>query len=247
MTRKIAFVGATRGMGRALARRRAARGDRIFLLGRSEESLRRSAADLEQRGAPAPVGWAHLDLADPATFPEALERADRELDGFDTFVLTAAEFATQEALEHDRSRLERLLRVDFVHTILLCEEARERLLGRPGAQLVVFSSVAGDRGRGSVGLYGAAKAGLSHYLEALDSRYRRQGLVTICVKPGFVRTEMTEGLPAPPFAGDVESVARTVERAMERGRPVVYAPPVWRFVMAIVRRLPRFVLRRTRF
>ena len=118
--------------------------------------------------------------------------------------------------------------------------------GRAGT-LCVFSSVAGDRGRSPVVLYGAAKAGLSRYLEGLDHRFHRAGLRVVCVKPGFVRTGMTEGQPAPPFAGEPEGVARDVLRAIDRGAPVVYTPPIWRLVMLAVRCLPRAVMRRVGF
>ncbi|HEY2941192.1 MAG TPA: short-chain dehydrogenase, partial [Vicinamibacteria bacterium] len=70
---------------------------------------------------------------------------------------------------------------------------------------------------------------------------------TVCVKPGFVRTSMTDGLRPPPFAGDPDDVARVVLRAIDRGQPVVYAPPIWRWVMLVIRLLPRFVMRRIRF
>jgi decaprenylphospho-beta-D-erythro-pentofuranosid-2-ulose 2-reductase len=244
--RKVVFVGATRGIGRALARRLAERRETLFLLGRDAEQLERSAADLEARGAP-PVGRALLDLERPEMFAPALAVADRALGGFDTAVVTAGAFAPQEALEQDRQRLRRLLDTSFTGVVLLCEELRERLLARGGGTLCVFSSVAGDRGRSPVVLYGAAKAGLSAYLEGLDHRYHRQGLRVVCVKPGFVRTAMTAGLPEPPFAGEPEAVARTVLAAIDQGRPVVYAPPIWRGVMAAVRHLPRAVMRRVGF
>jgi short-subunit dehydrogenase len=125
--------------------------------------------------------------------------------------------------------------------------ARRRLLAAGGGTLCVFSSVAGDRGRKPVVLYGAAKAGLSRYLEGLDHRHRASGLRVVCVKPGFVRTGMTAGLPEPPFAGEPEEVARRVERALDRGTPVVYVPGIWRWVMLVVRMLPRFVMRRVGF
>jgi short-subunit dehydrogenase len=111
----------------------------------------------------------------------------------------------------------------------------------------VFSSVAGERGRKPVVLYGAAKAGLTRYLEGLDHRFHGQGLRVVCVKPGFVRTSMTEGLPAPPFAGEPQGVAGLVLRGIDRGTPVVYAPKVWRLVMAVIRCLPRFVMRKVGF
>jgi decaprenylphospho-beta-D-erythro-pentofuranosid-2-ulose 2-reductase len=250
---KIAIVGATKGMGRALARRLAARQDALFLLGRDLEDLDRSAADLQVRGelAEAP-GTARCDFEDPTTFEPALQAARERLGGLDAVIVTAGVFGTQEQLETDPALLERLLTVNFTNTILFCEAARRRLLeggvGRTTpAKLVVFSSVAGDRGRKPVVLYGATKAGLSAYLEGLDHRYRAQGLQTVCVKPGFVKTGMTSGLKPPPFAGEADDVAAQVVGAIDRGSPVVYAPAIWRLVMMIIRRLPRFVMRRVGF
>jgi short-subunit dehydrogenase len=121
------------------------------------------------------------------------------------------------------------------------------LLARGGGTLCVWSSVAGERGRKPVILYGAAKAGLTRYLEGLDHKFRARGLRAICVKPGFVRTGMTEGLKVPPFAGEPDAVAARVVRAIERGRPVVYAPPVWAWIMLVIRLLPRFVMRKIGF
>lgn len=244
---KVVLLGATRGMGRALARKLAARGEALFLLGRADEDMKRSARDLEVRGARAPVGTAHCDLLAPEGFDAALAAADLALDGFDTVVVSAGAFATQEELESDRARLAELLAVNFAHTVLFCEAARTRLLARGGGRLCVFSSVAGERGRKPVVLYGATKAGLSHYLEGLDHRYRAEGLRTLTVKPGFVRTGMTAGLDPPPFAGEPEAVAETVLRALDRDRAVVYAPPIWRWIMAVIRLLPRALMRRIGF
>jgi short-subunit dehydrogenase len=69
----------------------------------------------------------------------------------------------------------------------------------------------------------------------------------VCVKPGFVKTSMTEGLKPPPFAGEPEPVARRVLGAIDRGTPVVYAPPMWALVMLVIRNLPRQVMRRVGF
>lgn len=165
----------------------------------------------------------------------------------DVVVVTAGVFATQEELESDEALTARLLTVDFTHTVLFCELARRLLLQQGGGTLAVFSSVAGDRGRSKVVLYGAAKAGLSHYLEGLDARYRPQGLRVVCVKPGFVRTAMTEGLAEPPFAGDPDAVATRVLAAIDRETPEVYAPAAWGAVMTVIRMLPRFVIRRASF
>jgi NAD(P)-dependent dehydrogenase (short-subunit alcohol dehydrogenase family) len=245
---KVAILGATRGMGRSLARLMAERGDLISLLGRDEVELQRSAADLIARGGPGTrAHTAVCDLGRPETFAAALEHAENSLGGLDAVVVTAGVFATQDELETDAALAQRMLTVDFSNTVLFCEEARRRLLARGGGTLCVFSSVAGDRGRKPVVLYGAAKAGLSAYLEGLDHRFRAKGLKTVCVKPGFVRTSMTEGLKAPPFAGEADNVAATVLDAIDRGTPVVYAPPIWRFVMTAVKALPRFAMRRVGF
>jgi len=242
----VVFLGATKGMGRALARLMAARGDRLVLLGRDLEDLRRSADDLRAHGAQS-VETATCDLLRPDTFVPALDRAAELLGGFDTVVVTAGLFASQEELEKDAALRTRVLSADFTNTVQFCEAARERLLARGGGTLCVFSSVAGERGRKPVLLYGAAKAGLSHYLEGLDHKFRSVGLRTVTVKPGFVKTGMTAGLKPPPFAGEADDVARTVLKAIDRGMPVVYVPFMWRWVMLVIRYLPRFVMRRIGF
>ena len=240
--------GATKGMGRAVARRLAERGDAVFLLGRDVVELSKSAADLEARSPrQAKAGVAVCDLADVGGFEGALDAAFAALGRVDAVVVTAARFDTQLVLEEDTAKLHALLDADFTATILFCEAARRRLLAQGGGTLCVFSSVAGDRGRKPVVLYGAAKAGLSAYLEGLDHKFHASGLRVVCVKPGFVKTGMTAGLEPPPFAGDPDGVARTVVRAIDRGTPVVYAPPIWRWVLFVIRRLPRFVMRRIGF
>ena len=244
---KVAILGATKGMGRALARQMAARGDSLFLLGRDVEDLERSARDLEARGGTHPIGVARCDLEKPEEFGPALDAAREVLGDVEVVIVTAGLFATQETLESDADLTRRLLTVNFAHTVSFCEEARRRLLSRGGGTLCVFSSVAGERGRKPVVLYGSAKAGLTRYLEALDHKYRAEGLVTVCVKPGFVKTGMTEGLAPPPFAGEPEGVARRVLRAIDRGRPVVYAPAPWALIMLVIRSLPRAVMRRVGF
>lgn len=243
---KAVLFGSSRGMGRAIARLLAAKRAKLFLLEHQVEDLESSARDLEIRGAEGPVKTAYCDLLQPATFGPALDQARRELGGFDTVIVTAGLFATQEKLESDSQLAAQVLAADFTNTVLFCEEARKRLLPA-GGTLCAFSSVAGERGRKPVVLYGAAKAGLTHYLEGLDHRYRAQGLKTVCVKPGFVKTGMTLGLKPPPFAGSPNQVARRVLKAIDRGWPEVYAPAPWRSVMAVIRRLPRFVMRKIKF
>ncbi len=243
----VAILGGTGGMGRSLARLLAGRKAHIALLGREGASLDRSAEDLRQRGAAA-VTTVVCDLEQPDGFAAAFDAAEAALGGkLDLVVNTAALFGTQDQLEADTERALRLCTANFANTVAWCEHARKRLLAKGGGTLVVFSSVAGDRGRKPVGIYGASKAGLSHYLESLDHKYRSQGLVTICVKPGFVKTAMTTGLKPPPFAGEPDAVAAQVLRAIDRKSPMIYAPWIWGWIMLVIRMLPRFVMRRINF
>jgi decaprenylphospho-beta-D-erythro-pentofuranosid-2-ulose 2-reductase len=252
---KAIVLGATKGIGRAVARRLAERGDRTFLLGRDGLDLARSARDLEQRGrrvrdaqqAIPEVGHALCDLEDPSSFEPALDAADRALGNFDTVIVTAGLFGTQERLEADTDFARRMLTVNLANTVAFCELARKRLLARGGGTLCVVSSVAGERGRKPVVLYGASKAGLSAYLEGLDHKFRAAGLHTVCIKPGFVKTSMTDGLRPPPFAAEPEDVARDIVRGLERGTPVVYTPRIWALIMLVIRWLPRAVMRRIGF
>ena len=211
------MLGATKGMGRAVARQLAARGDALFLLGRDPSDFAASARDIEIRAgrAEGSVGTAPCDLERPDDFGAALDSADVVLGGFDTVVVTGALFATQDRLEAEPRFAQRLLTADFANTVVFCEEARRRLLARGGGTLCVFSSVAGERGRKPVIIYGAAKAGLTHYMEGLDHKFHDRGLRAICVKPGFVKTGMTAGLrrrrsPASRMASPATWSARSI-------------------------------------
>ena len=244
----VVILGATKGMGRALARLCAEKGDRLFLLGREEADLERSAADLRVRGSEGSVvGVARCDLETRDTFAPALASAKQLLGRVDAVVVTAGLFGTQQQMEDDLDLTERILTVNFVSTVLFCEEARKLLLSQGGGTLCVFGSVAGDRPRKPVVLYGASKAGLAAYLTGLDHKYYDAGLRVICVRPGFVKTAMTQGLKPPPFAGEPTDVARDVRAALLHPRPVVYTPLVWEVVMTAISLLPRAVMRKINF
>jgi short-subunit dehydrogenase len=247
--RRVVVVGGTKGIGRAVVRLLVARGDRVVLLGRDAADLAASASDLAAR-APAgspPAGTGLLDLARTGTFEPALDDAARQLGGLDTVVITAGAFGTQEALEADPEARQQVLSINFAQTIELCEAARVRLLAAGGGTLCVVGSVAGDRARKPVVLYGATKAGLAYYMAGLDLRHRDAGLRAVLVKPGFVRTGMTAGLPEPPFAVNAEDIAPAIVRAIDRGTPQIYVPAIWRLVMLVIRWLPGAVMRRVKF
>ncbi len=245
---KAVVMGGTTGIGRAIAQILAARGDSLFLMGMDEDDLSRSAADLKARHpTQSDLGYAVCNLERPEDFASALDAADAALGDFDTMIVTAAMFASQEALEADIELTRRLVTVNYANTVVFCEHVRKRLLARGGGRLTVFSSVAGDRGRKPVAIYGSSKGGLAIYLEALDHKFYAQNLHVLCVKPGFVKTGMTAGLKPPPFAGTPEGVAADVVRAMDNGKALVYAPKIWALIMLVIRMLPRVVMRKIGF
>jgi decaprenylphospho-beta-D-erythro-pentofuranosid-2-ulose 2-reductase len=245
---KVVVFGGTAGIGRSVAQQFAERGDVVCLLGRDAAALSKSVADLTARHpSQATASSALCDLERPETFAAALDAADASLGGFEAVVVTAAMFATQDALEADVELTRRLTTANYANTVTFCEHARKKLLARGGGWLTVVSSVAGDRGRKPVAIYGSSKAGLSTYLEALDHKFREKNLWVLNVKPGFVKTGMTAGLKPPPFAGEVDQVARDILRAMDRKKPLIYTPAIWALVMLIIRNLPRAVMRKIGF
>ena len=245
---KVVVLGGTSGMGRAIARILAERGDSVFLLGIPRADLDASAADLTARNPQkTATGTALCDLEKPDSFAPALDAAEEALGGIDAVIVTAALFATQDALEADIELTRRLVTVNYANTVVFCEHARKRLLAKGGGKLVVFSSVAGERGRKPVAIYGSSKAGITRYLEAMDHKFHAQGLQVLTVKPGFVKTGMTAGQKPPPFAGEPDQVAREVVAAMDAGKTVLYTPGMWALVMLVIRWLPRFVMRKINF
>ena len=158
---RVAFLGATKSSVSIIVRGIPSKSVPICLLGRNSADLERSAADLSVRGAIHPVPSVACDLEKPDTFAPAIDAAREALEGLDAVVVTAAVFATQEELEADAALAERLVRINFSNTVMFCEAAKKALLEEGGGTLCVFSSVAGERGRKPVIIYGAAKAGLT--------------------------------------------------------------------------------------
>ena len=227
---KVAFLGATKGMGRSLARLLAERGDRLFLLGRDSTDLERSAQ--RSRGARRAASAAGVGALRPRAARDLRPRPGRRRAGPRRPRHRRGHRRRLRHAGRARGRLptraRRLLVVDFTNTVLFCEEARARLLARGGGTLCVFSSVAGERGRKPVVLYGAAKAGLTRYLEGLDHKFHAPGPARR-LREARLREDLDDRRPARRRLSRASPtrVARRVLQAIDRGTPVVYAPPAW--------------------
>ena len=244
MTTKVIVLGALSAVAEQTARLYAAEGAALMLVGRDPERLGAVAADLMVRGA-ARAEVAALDLAAEAGEArfQALVQA---LGGVDHVILAYGVLGGTE-VETDLDAARALLEVDFTSAALWALAAAKQFESQRSGALVAIGSVAGDRGRASNYVYGAAKAGLAVLMQGLAHRLSRCGARAVVVKPGFIDTPMTTHIPkSGPLWAKPEGVARIVRRAADKGGPVVYAPGFWRFILLIIRALPSPVMHRTK-
>jgi hypothetical protein len=243
--KRILLVGATSAIAEAAAREFAARGDALFLLARNAAAVQAIADDLRLRGA-AQVASASFDAREFQSFPALIDAAVQRLGGLDQALIAHGTLTDQSA----GAASPELLRADF-ETNALSVMALSLLLARYfSAQghgvIAAISSVAGERGRQSNYLYGAAKAAVSTFLSGLRQQLYAKGVRVVTIKPGFVSTPMTAAFRKGLLWASPARVARDIVRAMDRGTPVIYTPWFWRPVMALVRFVPESVFRRAR-
>jgi short-subunit dehydrogenase len=244
VTAKVIVLGALSAVAEQTARLYAAEGAALMLVGRDRERLDAVAADLKVRGA-ARAEIAALDLsaeASEARFGGLVEA----LGGVDHVILAYGVLGGAE-VETDLDAARALLDVDFTSAAIWALAAAMQLERQRGGALVAIGSVAGDRGRASNYVYGAAKAGLAVLMQGLAHRLSRVGARAVVVKPGFIDTPMTAHVAkSGPLWAKPEAIARIVRRAADKGGPVIYAPGVWRLILLIIRALPSPIMHRTR-
>lgn len=237
------MFGATSAIGEQVARLYAADGARLFLAARDPARLQAMTDDLRVRGAAA-VDMAEIDFDDIPAFGPMLDAATAALDAFEHVLIAYGTLPDQAEAERDAAVAQRHLHTNFVSPTLLLNMLASRV--RKGGVIAVITSVAGDRGRQSNYVYGAAKGGLSRFLEGLRHRLVGQDIQVLDIRPGFVRTPMTEGLPSQgPLWVGADVVARDIRRAMAARRARLYTPWFWRLIMGIVRNVPTPIFHKT--
>lgn len=241
----VLIIGAGSAIATAFARRCARNGDRLFLCARDTAALARQRDDLLLRGAAA-VHTRPLDVNDSDDeLRDCLDRALHHLGRFDRVLLAHGSLPDQIGTAHDPAAVRAALETNAVSTArllaLLTPIARQQGSG----SLAVITSVAGDRGRASNYVYGAAKALVSTWLEGLRAELHGTGVHVMEVRPGFVDTPMTTDMPKSPLWSSPERVARDILKGMRRRRDVVYTPFFWRYIMLVIRGMPRALFKRT--
>jgi decaprenylphospho-beta-D-erythro-pentofuranosid-2-ulose 2-reductase len=242
----IAIFGATSGIASAVARRYAEAGATLVLVGRDAPALEAMAADLGVRGAARVVVLA-ADLGDRTALRGIAAAAWDAAAGLDVALIAHGSLPDQAAAQADAAEAAQALDLNLVSPSLLAGELANRFEAQRAGTLAVITSVAGDRGRASNYVYGAAKGGLQLFLEGLRHRLFRAGVAVVDIRPGFVATRMTAHLPqSGPLWAMPEQVAADIVAAIARGRAVVYTPWFWTLILLIVRALPRPLFHRTK-
>lgn len=242
--KRLLLVGGSSEIAVAIGRRLAVDGPvRPYLLGRSGEQLERAAAELVQAGCePAAVGI--VDAADLPGHAAAVEQAFTSAGGFDIVVIAIGLLGGQEGLDSDPDIAAEVMQVNFLGAGSLMMDCLRALRSQGSGTLIVLSSVAAERARAGNAVYGAAKAGLDALAQGLADATAGTGVRVLVVRPGFVTTKMTEGLPPAPMATTAAAVADATVLALDGKAHTIWVPGRLRYLFSVLRHLPRPVFRR---
>ncbi|MCB1169829.1 MAG: SDR family oxidoreductase, partial [Leptospiraceae bacterium] len=235
------IIGASSDMARAMSSLLASRGWNLVLAGRNLKDLRDQSSDLQIR---------HSIIAEPMTLDlldeKSIRKRIRALDGVpELTVCFAGLMLNEDEARKDSEVVHKILGTNFTGVVQAINAVAEQLEEEGRGTIAVASSVAGDRGRQSNYHYGSAKAGLTAYLSGLRNYLFHRGVHVVTVKPGFVRTSMTEGMPLPgPITGSPQKVAQDIWKAVQKKKNVIYTLWMWKWIMLIIRNVPEFLFKR---
>jgi decaprenylphospho-beta-D-erythro-pentofuranosid-2-ulose 2-reductase len=241
----VLILGAASAIAEAVARLFAAEHARIVLVGRQRDRLDAIAAHLTLLGATS-VDVETLDLESEPDPGAALARMAQRLgDRVDYTLLAYGYLGDQNKATQESREAGRIVAINFDSAMHWMLAARTQLLRQGRGSLVVFGSVAGDRGRRANYVYGAAKAGVAALAEGMAHEFADTGPQVVIVKIGPTDTPMTAAFEKKGLLwAQPGSVAAIIRRAADGRRPVVYAPHFWRWIMLIIRFIPATIFNR---
>ncbi len=238
----IAIIGATSLIAEHCARLWLAQGaQRLVLVGRDATRTAQLAVDLRLRSPQAQISVELCDFLQPEAIQACVARI--VADGCPTQVLIAhGALPTQSECQSDLKTNQQALQLNGISPVLFAEAFAAHMERANRGSLALIGSVAGDRGRKSNYVYGAAKGLVTRYAQGLQHRLAASAVKVVLLKPGPTDTPMTAHLKTQGAAlAPVQAVAVAIVRGMAAGRPVCYVPGKWRWIMLVVRHLPRFI------
>jgi hypothetical protein len=241
--KNILVIGATSAIAQQTIRLYAQQGANLLLMGRDTEKLHTLAEDAKIRGAQT-AGFESLDVNDLDAHPKALERAYAALGRIDLVLIAHGTLPDQHACQAQVSTLLRELNTNAISTLSLLTLLANQLEKQGCGTLAVITSVAGDRGRQSNYVYGAAKGMVSTFLQGLRNRLFAKGVHVLDIKPGFVETPMTAHFQKGLLWAKPQTVAKSIVKAVDKKTHTLYTPFFWRPIMWIIRSIPESVFKR---
>jgi len=245
--KKVLIVGASSGIGAALAKQLAGKGCALALVARRQEQLEELACEINKI---AGRDLAHVYPADVTDYDQAAPLFDKicsDFGGMDIVIYASGVLHQVAANEYCFAKDKEVLEVNLLGAIAWLNAAAQRFEAAKAGAIVGISSVAADRGRRGLPVYNASKAALDTYLEALRNRLGRRGVLVTTIKPGYVATAMIAGLKTPIPPVPVDDAAAQIVNAIEENALVRYVSPKWRWIMLAIKMVPSPIMQRLNF
>ena len=213
----------------------------LTLVGRNAEKTERVAADLRVRSPQSVIRVLEADFIAPLAIQQLVDEIVAE-GIIHTVLIAHGSLPDQADCQQDLIACHEALVVNGISPVLFAEAFAGHMQKAKLGTLAIIGSVAGDRGRKSNYVYGAAKGLVTRYAQGLQHRLAGTGVKVVLIKPGPTATPMTAHLKQQGSRlASVENVAQLIVKAISEGKPVVYAPAKWAVIMMVIRHLPRFV------
>lgn len=244
--RNVVIFGATSAIAEQTARQLVASGASLFCVGRNQGKLTALLADLRVRsGDHQRIEGIAADLADARNHEQLIAAAEQALGTLDAALIAHGTLPDQQKCQLDTLRMREEIETNAFSVINLLALLGNRFEQQQRGVIAVISSVAGDRGRQSNYVYGAAKGMVTLFAQGLRNRLAKAGVDVVTIKPGFVDTPMTaEFDKSGPLWAKPEHVARGIIKAMQKGKSEVYLPWYWWGIMLIIKNIPEAIFKR---